>query len=92
MRHLLQHGRHRRPSLWHTWVKTQLPAGARASYNKICAGIRNFVYPHRWVLLWLVGLVVQLGCLWLLHELVLLAIDLFEVWALLARKYLEITS
>ena len=39
----------------------------------------------------IVGLVVQLVLLWLLGELVSLCISLFEVWAELAAKHLEIT-
>lgn len=39
----------------------------------------------------IVGLVVQMVLLWLLGELVSLCISLFEVWAELAAKHLEIT-
>jgi hypothetical protein len=42
-----------------------------------------------WILL-AVSLVVQVVCLWLLGELVSLCIDLAELWAILARKYVEI--
>ena len=39
----------------------------------------------------IVGLMVQMVLLWLLGELVSLCISLFEVWAELAAKHLEIT-
>jgi hypothetical protein len=41
-------------------------------------------------LLWALGLVLQVVLVWLLSELVTLCIDLMELWALLARKYVEI--
>jgi len=47
---------------------------------------------RRWllVLMWLLGLVVQLVLVWLAGLLVDLCIDLMEVWLQLAEKHLEI--
>jgi hypothetical protein len=49
----------------------------------------------RQILTWLliaVGLVLQMGLVWLVGELVSLCIDVMALWAELAVKHLEITS
>ena len=43
------------------------------------------------LILLLVGLLVQMVLLWLLGELISISISVMELWALLARKHLEIT-
>ena len=42
-----------------------------------------------WILL-AVSLLVQVVCLWLLGQLITLCIDLAELWAVLAGKYVEL--
>ena len=91
MKPQLQDRRPPRPPWWHSWVKTLLPIGRLIEIYKVICRYNKILIPRPAVLLWLLGLMVQVFCLWLLHELVLLCIDLFEVWALLARKYLELT-
>lgn len=44
------------------------------------------------LLLWLVGLLCQAIMLWLLAELVDLAIGLYELWAIMAGKFVELDN
>jgi hypothetical protein len=68
-------------------------AGARVVVRAVSRHIRWI--PRRsklWaVLALLLGLLMQVGLLWLLGEMIGLCIALMEVWAELAAKHLEIT-
>lgn len=79
------------PPWWHGWVNSLLgPWGA--TYNKISSHIRKSLYGRPGVLLGLVGLMMQVFCLWLLHELIIVIMKMVELGAALAAKFLEHSS
>jgi hypothetical protein len=78
---------------WLALVHKLALAGARVVVDNIAKRVRWI--PRRsklWAILaLLLGLVMQVGLLWLLGEMIGLCIALMEVWAELAAKHLEIT-
>ena len=72
-----------------SWVRTQIGRRCPLMLRRPIlspAAKRGLAYAAL-----ILGLVVQLVLLWLLGELIDLAISLMELWAELARKHLELT-
>jgi hypothetical protein len=79
------------PPWWHSWVNSLLLGRGAEISKSIQPYLKKFI-PSPGALLWLVGLMMQVFCLWILHELVMVIMKMVTVGAELAGKFLDQAS